>query len=97
MIAVFGAAWACAPAQTYVNDMLQEQVERDCYIEGGSALFNDESAVYYDDGSYVQKSSPATPTAFIFNRDVWGNKNLTGFIVNMLVPQDRDITQYANV
>ena len=97
MIAVFGAAWACAPAQTYVNDMLQEQVERDCYIEGGSALFNDESAVYYDDGSYVQKSSPATPTAFIFNRDVWGNKNLTGFIVNMLVPQDRDITQYAKV
>lgn len=76
-------------AQTYVNEMTQAEVERDCYIEGGSALFNDESAVYYDDGSYVQKSSASTPTSLIFNRDIWGNKNLTGFIVNALVPNDR--------
>lgn len=76
-------------AQTYVNEMTQADVERDCYIEGGSALFNDAADAYYGDGSYVQKSSASTPTAFIFNRDIWGNKNLTGFIVNVLVPNDR--------
>ena len=70
-------------AQTYVNEMTQADVERDCYIEGGSALFNDAADAYYGDGSYVQKSSASTPTAFIFNRDIWGNKNLTGFIVNV--------------
>lgn len=79
-----------ANAQTYVNEMLQADVESDCYIEGGSAKFTDEGDAYYGDGSYVQKSSMATPTSFIFNRDIWGNKNLTGFIVNMLFPNDRE-------
>lgn len=41
-------------AQTYVNEMTQADVERDCYIEGGSALFNDAADTYYGDGSYVQ-------------------------------------------
>ena len=67
-------------AQTYVNEMTQADVERDCYIEGGSALFNDAADAYYGDGSYVQKSSASTPTAFIFNRDILGNKNLTGLM-----------------
>ncbi len=96
-MAFFLAVPFWAHSQTYVNEMLQADVERDCYIEGGNALFNDESTVYYNDGSYVQKSSAATPTAFIFNRDIWDNKNLTGFIVNMLVPQDRDINLYAKI
>ena len=34
-------------AQTYVNEMTQADVERDCYIEGGSALFNDAADAYY--------------------------------------------------
>lgn len=34
-------------AQTYVNEMTQADVERDCYIEGGSALFNDAAEAYY--------------------------------------------------
>ena len=85
-------------AQTYVNEMTQADVERDCYIEGGSALFNDAADAYYGDGSYVQKSSASTPTAFIFNRDIWGNKNLTGFIVNVLVPNDRmDFDQFIKI
>lgn len=85
-------------AQTYVNEMTQTDVERDCYIEGGSALFNDAADAYYGDGSYVQKSSASTPTAFIFNRDIWGNKNLTGFIVNVLVPNDRmDFDQFIKI
>lgn len=85
-------------AQTYVNEMTQADVERDCYIEGGSALFNDAVDAYYGDGSYVQKSSASTPTAFIFNRDIWGNKNLTGFIVNVLVPNDRmDFDQFIKI
>ena len=42
-------------AQTYVNEMTQADVERDCYIEGGSALFNDAADAYYGAGSYLQK------------------------------------------
>ena len=95
--ALFLSASLFANAQTYVNEMTQAEVEQDCYIEGGAAVFNDESTVYYGDGSYVQKSSPSTPTAFIFNRDIWGNKNLTGFIVNAMVPQDRNIAQYVKI
>ena len=76
-------------AQTYVNEMTQAEVEQDCYIEGGAASFTDNGDAYYGDGSYVQKSSASTPTSLIFNRDIWGNKNLTGFVVNALVPNDR--------
>lgn len=75
-------------AQTYVNEMLKADVERDCYIEGGGVVYNDASTVFYNDASYVQKADANTPTAFIFNREVWNDKNLTGFIVNMLVPND---------
>ncbi len=85
-------------AQTYVNDMLQADVERDCYIEGGSLLYNDNADAFYGDGSYVQKSSASIPSALIFNRDIWGNKNLTGFIINVLVPNDRpDFDEFITV
>lgn len=75
-------------AQTYVNEMLKADVERDCYIEGGGVVYNDASTVFYNDGSYVQKADASTPTSFIFNREVWNDKNLTGFIINMLIPND---------
>ena len=85
-------------AQTYVNEMTQAEVEQDCYIEGGSAGYTDAGDAYYGDGSYVQKASASTPTSFIFNRDIWGNKNLTGFIVNMLFPNDRaDFEKFMKV
>ncbi len=76
-------------AQTYVNEMLQADVERDCYIEGGTLLYNDNGDAYYGDGSYVQKSSASIPSSVSFTRDIWGNKNITGFIVNILIPNDR--------
>ncbi len=80
-------------AQTYVNEMIQADIERDCYIEGGSAAYNDNGTPQYNDPSYVQKGSADTPTAFIFNREIWGNKNLTGFRINMLVPNDGKIKE----
>ena len=33
-------------AQTYVNEMTQAEIENDCYIEGGSALYNDNASVF---------------------------------------------------
>lgn len=87
MCSLFVASSLCA--QTYVNEMLQADIERDCYIEGGAASFNDNATKQYDDPSYVQKASADTPTSFIFNREIWGNKNLTGFKINMLIPKDR--------
>lgn len=85
-------------AQTYVNEMTQAEVDTDCYIEGGSVLYNDNASVFYEDGSYVQKSSASTPTSLIFNRDVWGNKNITGFIINAMVPNDRaDFDEFITV
>lgn len=85
-------------AQTYVNEMTQTEVDSDCYIEGGSIVYCDNASVYYDDGSYVQKSSATTPSSLIFNRDVWGNKNITGFIINVLVPNDRiDFDEFITV
>ncbi|MDD2961929.1 MAG: DUF6383 domain-containing protein [Muribaculaceae bacterium] len=74
--------------QSYVNEMLKSDVERDCYIEGGGVLYNDASTEYYGDNSYVQKQDTNTPTAFIFNREIWNDKNLTGFRINMFIPKD---------
>lgn len=86
MCSLFVASSLCA--QTYVNEMLQADIERDCYIEGGSAIFCDNATPQYDDPSYVQKGSSDTPTSFIFNREIWGDKNLTGFKINILIPKD---------
>lgn len=71
--------------QTYVNEMTKVEVERDCYIEGGGVIYNDEGPAQYEDLNYVQKASNLTPTSFIFNMDLCDNHNLTGFKVNMLL------------
>lgn len=59
-------------AQTYVNEMTQADVERDCYIEGGSALFNDAADAYYGDGSYVQKSSASILLLHLYLIETFG-------------------------
>lgn len=71
-------------AQSYVNEMLQASVQADCIIEGG-VVYTDAGSVFYEDGSYVQKASADLPTSFIFNRDLFSNKFLTGFKINMFV------------
>lgn len=99
-LAALGMAFATqsANAQTYVNEMIQADVEQDCFIEGGGVLYNDAATAHYEDGSYVQKASASTPTAFIFNRDIWGNKNCTGFIINILFPNDRaDFDKFVKI
>lgn len=99
-LAALGMAFATqsANAQTYVNEMIQADVEQDCFIEGGGVLYNDAADAYYEDGSYVQKASASTPTAFIFNRDIWGNKNCTGFIFNILFTNDRtDFEKFVKI
>ena len=74
-------------AQTYVNEMTESAIKADCYVEG-APKYNDNADAYYGDGSYVQKSTDA-PVSFIFNREICGDKNLTGFIVKAFVPMDR--------
>lgn len=88
---------SCLFAQTYVNEMDKASVERDCIMGGGAALFTEEGPAQYDDLTYVQKSSAETPTSFIFNRDIWGNKNLTGFRLNILLRMGDDPTQWVKV
>lgn len=79
-------------AQTYVNEMSQEEVERDCYIEGSAVYGWDE---IYEDNTFVQRVSTDRAVSFIFNRELWNNKNLTGYRVNLLLPSDRpDISKY---
>lgn len=80
-------------AQTYVNNMSQAEVERDCYIEGGGTLFNDNSTEFYNDHDYIQKAKDTESSWYIFNQDICGNKSLTGLKVNMLIPGDRDDLQ----
>lgn len=82
-------------AQTYVNEMSQEEVERDCYIEG-SAVYGWDNI--YNDGSFVQRASSDRAVSFIFNRELWNDKNLTGYRINLLLPSDRpDISKYILV
>ena len=38
-------------AQTYVNEMTQADVERDCYIEGRTAMSKDTADANYGEGS----------------------------------------------
>jgi len=83
-------------AQTYVNDMLQAQVQADCIIEGG-VIYTDAGSVFYSDGSYVQKAVTDLPTSFIFNRDLFSNKFLTGFKLNMFLRGADNWQDYVKV
>lgn len=92
-----GLSFSGVFGQTYVNEMTKSQIEADCYIEG-SVLYNDAGDIYYDnDPSYVQKATADSPTSFAFNMDLVGNKNLTGFRVNMLFRKDDDPKAWAKI
>lgn len=71
-------------AQTYVNEMSEAEVKRDCYIEGAGAVYNDRTDNFlYGDNTFTQKASSTASTSYIFNRDLVGNKNYTGFRINI--------------